>query len=142
MKRTQQSSAKPKPPTSKPPASRSRAKSPEATSTRSASKAKPTSAKPTRKSAASRAASQPRRAPAAAPLAAATSTSPASKQSQLIDLLGSGASMAQMMELTGWQPHTVRGMLSGTLRKRLGLNVQHQMEEGVRVYRIVEAQAQ
>jgi hypothetical protein len=50
--------------------------------------------------------------------------------------------MAQMIKLTGWQPHTVRGMLSGSLRKRLGLNVQHQIEEGVRVYRIMEAQAQ
>ncbi len=50
--------------------------------------------------------------------------------------------MAQMMKLTGWQSHTVRGMLSGSLRKRLGLTVQHQMEEGVRVYRIAEAQAQ
>ena len=44
--------------------------------------------------------------------------------------------MAQMMTLTGWQAHTVRGMLSGSLRKRLGLNVRHSMEEGVRVYRI------
>lgn len=44
--------------------------------------------------------------------------------------------MAQMVDLTGWLPHTVRGMLSGSLRKRLGLNVRHSMEEGVRVYRI------
>ena len=35
-------------------------------------------------------------------------TPPTSKQSQLIALLGPGASMAQMMKLTGWQPHTVR----------------------------------
>lgn len=60
------------------------------------------------------------------------------KQAQLIELLGSnrGASMAQMVDLTGWQPHTVRGMLSGSLRKRLGLNVRYGVEEGVRVYRI------
>ena len=44
--------------------------------------------------------------------------------------------MAQMVDLTGWLPHTVRGMLSGSLRKRLGLNVRHSLEEGVRVYRI------
>lgn len=44
--------------------------------------------------------------------------------------------MAQMVELTGWQSHTVRGMLSGSLRKRLGLNVRYGVEEGVRVYRI------
>jgi hypothetical protein len=65
------------------------------------------------------------------------------KQSQLITLLGSsGATLAQMMSLTGWQAHTVRGMISGSLRKRLGLNVQTQVEEGVRVYRIVEEGAQ
>ena len=62
------------------------------------------------------------------------------KQSQLITLLRSaaGASMEQMMALTGWQSHTVRGMLSGSLRKRLGLTVQWQLEDAVRVYRIVE----
>lgn len=138
MKRTQPSSAKPKSP-----APKSRAKSPRSSVARGAAKPKPASAKSTkltRKPAASRAVS-PRRAPAAAP-EAATAPVPATKQSQVIALLGTGASMAQMIQLTGWQPHTVRGMLSGSLRKRLGLNVQHQMEEGVRVYRIVEEQAQ
>ncbi len=66
-----------------------------------------------------------------------------SKQSQLIAMLGSasGASMAQMTSLTGWQRHTVRGAISGALRKRLGLNVQCRVEEGVRIYRILEALA-
>ena len=74
----------------------------------------------------------------------APATPPASKQSQLISLLRSapGATLAQMMTLTGWQAHTVRGMLSGSLRKRLGLNVQSQVEEGARVYRILEGSAQ
>jgi hypothetical protein len=64
-----------------------------------------------------------------------------SKQAQLIDLLGtsSGASMAQMIALTGWQAHTVRGAISGALRKRLGLDVQTHMEEGARVYRLHRA---
>lgn len=63
-----------------------------------------------------------------------------SKQSQVITLLrgDSGASMPQLMTLTGWQSHTVRGMLSGSLRKRLGLNVRCQREGGARVYRIVQ----
>lgn len=62
-----------------------------------------------------------------------------SKQSQVITLLLSvgGASMPQLMTLTGWQSHTVRGMLSGSLRKRLGLNVQCQREGSAHVYRIV-----
>ncbi|MDQ7747388.1 DUF3489 domain-containing protein [Hydrogenophaga pseudoflava] len=65
------------------------------------------------------------------------------KQSQLITLLRSeaGVSMEQMMALTGWQSHTVRGMLSGSLRKRLGLDVQCQRVDGVHLYRIVEAAA-
>lgn len=65
----------------------------------------------------------------------------ATKQSQLIALLRSvkGATMPQMMQLTGWLPQTVRGALSGSLRKRLGLNVRHSWEDGARVYRIVAA---
>lgn len=82
--------------------------------------------------------------PRSVPVSAAPTTHPASKQSQLIALLRSapGATLAQMMTLTGWQAHTVRGMLSGSLRKRLGLNVQSQVAEGLRVYRIVEQDAE
>jgi len=66
-----------------------------------------------------------------------------SKQAQLICLLRApaGCTMAQMIALTGWQPHTVRGMISGSLRKRLGLDVQQRSIDGVRVYRIVEDMA-
>lgn len=65
-----------------------------------------------------------------------------SKQSQLIALLRSapGATLPQMTELTGWQPHTVRGTISGVLRKKLGLSVACEAgKSGVRVYRIVGA---
>lgn len=34
-----------------------------------------------------------------------------------------GATSLQLMLATGWQPHTVRGAISGMLRKKLGLNV-------------------
>ena len=42
------------------------------------------------------------------------------------------------MLATGWQPHTVRGAISGMLRKKLGLNVvlAHK-DSGERVYRVV-----
>ena len=62
-----------------------------------------------------------------------------SKRSQLIAKLRtpSGGTIEQLTELTGWQPHTVRGTFSGTLRKRLKLNVTCVAH----VYRIVEAQA-
>ena len=65
-----------------------------------------------------------------------------SKQARVIALLGSagGASIAQMIALTGWQAHTVRGTISGVLRKRLGLTVECAAgESGARVYRIVAA---
>ena len=63
-----------------------------------------------------------------------------SKQARLISLLrgSSGATLEQMMSLTGWQAHTVRGAISGVLRKRLGLNVVCDAAGSeVRRYRIV-----
>ena len=37
---------------------------------------------------------------------------------------------------TGWQPHTVRGVFSGALKKKLGLEIVAGKEERGRVYRI------
>ncbi len=34
-----------------------------------------------------------------------------------------GATIFQLMCCTGWQPHTIRGALSGMVRKKFGLNV-------------------
>ncbi|MFN9726725.1 DUF3489 domain-containing protein [Acidovorax sp.] len=49
-----------------------------------------------------------------------------------------GATSLQLMLATGWQPHTVRGAISGMLRKKLGLNVVlAQNESGERMYRVV-----
>jgi hypothetical protein len=65
-----------------------------------------------------------------------------SKQSQLIALLQrpAGGTLEQMTSLTGWQPHSVRGVISGVLRKRLGLNVTSEVQDsGSRIYRIVTA---
>ena len=48
-----------------------------------------------------------------------------------------GATNLQLMLATGWQPHSVRGAISGLLRKRLGLNVVLTRNAvGERVYRI------
>ncbi len=49
-----------------------------------------------------------------------------------------GATNLQLMLVTGWQPHSVRGAISGMLRKKLGLNVvlAHN-DSGERVYRVV-----
>jgi hypothetical protein len=49
-----------------------------------------------------------------------------------------GATNLQLMLATGWQPHSVRGAISGLLRKRLGLNVVLTCNAaGERAYRIV-----
>ena len=43
-----------------------------------------------------------------------------------------------MQEATGWQPHSVRGALSGVMSKKLGHNVTSAKEERGRVYRIAD----
>ncbi|MGC4367999.1 DUF3489 domain-containing protein [Hydrogenophaga sp. R2] len=131
MKRTQTPAAKSSARTSVKPVA-SRPKPTRTATSRTTAKLSPKSSpKPAAKS------PSPRRKPSAQSLPAVAVES-RTKQAQLIELLESdrGASIAQMVDLTGWQPHTVRGMLSGSLRKRLGLNVRHCIEEGVRVYRI------
>jgi hypothetical protein len=52
-----------------------------------------------------------------------------------------GAGIAELMKVTGWQAHSVRGALSGTLKKQLKLDVTSQKTEAGRVYRIVEEAA-
>lgn len=55
---------------------------------------------------------------------------------------GGGASICELMTLTGWQAHSVRGYLSATVRKRLGLTIAKSAgPEGLR-YRLVAAAAQ
>jgi hypothetical protein len=48
-----------------------------------------------------------------------------------------GATIPQMSKAFGWEPHTVRGAISGALRKRLGLPVISTKEVRGRVYRLV-----
>lgn len=48
-----------------------------------------------------------------------------------------GASIAELMEASGWQAHSVRGFLSGTLKKKRGMPIASQKDEnGSRRYRI------
>jgi hypothetical protein len=48
-----------------------------------------------------------------------------------------GASIDEIMRATGWQAHSVRGAISGTLKKRRGLEIASESVDGVRRYRIV-----
>ncbi len=50
---------------------------------------------------------------------------PHSKKAQIVGLLErpEGATLKALMKATAWQAHTVRGFLSGALRKRMGLKI-------------------
>ena len=66
-----------------------------------------------------------------------------SKQDELIAMLRrpEGVTVDEVASMTGWQRHTVRGVFSRTLEKKLGLTLASDKEERGRVYRIVEAGA-
>ena len=63
-----------------------------------------------------------------------------SKQARIIAMLRtpSGATIAAMMQATGWQQHSVRGFLATVVRKKLGLNLVSVKEEAGRIYRIAD----
>lgn len=47
-----------------------------------------------------------------------------------------GATITTLTKATGWQPHSVRGFLAGVVRKRLKLDLQSAVVNGIRIYRI------
>ena len=61
-----------------------------------------------------------------------------SKQDVVIAMLRQpeGATVDEVASAMGWQRHTVRGLFSGTLKKKLGLTVASAQEERGRVYRL------
>jgi hypothetical protein len=61
-----------------------------------------------------------------------------SKQDEVIAMLRrpEGATVNEVASATGWQRHTIRGVFSGTLKKKLGLTIASGKEERGRVYRI------
>jgi hypothetical protein len=65
-------------------------------------------------------------------------TKRSSKQEAVIAMLQrpEGATVDEIASAMGWQRHTVRGLFSGTLKKKLGLTLASAQEERGRVYRI------
>jgi hypothetical protein len=60
-----------------------------------------------------------------------------SKTAQILELLKrpGGVTSKELMKATGWQPHSVRGFLSGTVSKKMGLTVTSAKgEDGERSY--------
>ena len=61
------------------------------------------------------------------------------KQERMLTLLSrpAGASIEEMMQATGWQQHSVRGFLAGTVKRKLGFVLtSSKPDDGVRRYRI------
>lgn len=65
------------------------------------------------------------------------------KQSNAIEMLRSpaGASIEALMKVTGWKQHSVRGFLAGVVRKRLKLDLESALENGIRIYRVADEPA-
>jgi len=85
---------------------------------------------------------------AAAPSAKTTKVSPSrrkpeSKQDQIVALLRQpgGATLEALVKTTGWQKHSVRGFLAGTVRKKLKLPLLSLKIDGIRTYRVGASRA-
>jgi hypothetical protein len=76
------------------------------------------------------------------PRTSSDGSTPATKKAACLALLTNtrGASIEELKQATGWQTHSVRGFLSGEVRKRLGRTLVSETDEaGERRYRIVGA---
>ena len=66
-------------------------------------------------------------------------TARVTKHDRILTLLSrrEGASIPEMMEASGWQQHSVRGFLAGTVKKKLGFTLTSSKTAGeLRRYRI------
>jgi len=69
----------------------------------------------------------------------ATGARDGSKTATILEMLkrSGGATAKELLKATGWQPHSLRGFLSGTVGKKLGLNVASvKGEDGERSYSV------
>ena len=79
--------------------------------------------------------------PASSPAKGAASRE--TKRDKVLAMLRSnrGATIAAMMKTTGWQQHSVRGFLTGVVRKRLKLDLTSEKPGHDRIYRIKAARS-
>lgn len=64
-----------------------------------------------------------------------------SKKAVVLEMLRrpEGATLADIQAATGWQAHSVRGFLSGSLGKKMGLTIESlKTSEGARAYRVAQ----
>jgi len=90
-----------------------------------------------KKAKAAKKASPAKKAPKAAKKAGAARDG--SKAAKILDLLkrADGATLKELMKATAWQAHSVRGFLSGTVSKKMGLKITStKAEDGERSYSV------
>ena len=115
------------------------------------SKSSTTTAKTAKASKISASDKKPARGRSAKPSANVAKETPAprvkpTKIEQCLALLSTphGATIDELKTATGWQAHSVRGFLAGTVKKKLGLGLgldSQKADDGVRRYRVVQAGA-
>jgi hypothetical protein len=71
-------------------------------------------------------------------------TSPTGKLGTLVELLKrpTGATLDDMTKATGWQVHSVRGAMSGSLKKGFGFSITNEKTDAGRVYRIATVEGE
>jgi hypothetical protein len=91
----------------------------------------------------SRKTSRPASRKRSAPSASRPTAGPDTKHARIIAMLRkpAGATIAAIMTVTDWQQHSVRGFLSGVVRKKLGVNLVSDKTDKGRVYRIKDGRA-
>jgi hypothetical protein len=72
------------------------------------------------------------------PVSPGAETRSDTKHDRMIAMLRTpaGATIAAIMNATGWQQHSVRGFLAGVVRRKLGLDLVSETTDQGRIYRI------
>ena len=78
--------------------------------------------------------------PAMAPARKKPEAARATRAQTMIDLMrnADGATAAELGAAVGWQVHSVRGFIAGTLKKRSDIAVIAERKDGATRYRVVE----